>query len=57
MQTYQNARQTGDDCIKCGNPKKMYWCDICECNNETLKCATCNNSYCAIDKFYHDECN
>lgn len=38
MQTYQNARQTGDDCIKCGNPKKMYWCDICECNNETLKC-------------------
>lgn len=53
----------GQDCIKCGNPKIMYYCNECENNQETAgECETCGHAggvkYTVVeDKHYHDTCN
>ena len=52
-----NARESGDDCPKCGNPSKMYWCADCESNQEKEgKCDGCGHLV-SLDRGYHDDCN
>jgi hypothetical protein len=52
-----NAKPTGDDCEKCGNPNKMYWCQSCEHNDESPdKCILCNGKV-EVDFDYHLECD
>ncbi len=58
-----NAMPTGDDCLKCGNPNKMYWCENCESNQEKggecVNCRDVDNIDCQVieDKNYHKECD
>lgn len=50
-------------CPKCGNPKKMYWCDNCESNQDKEgECFNCGHAggvkYVVVeDEDYHDNCN
>jgi hypothetical protein len=46
-----------NNCEKCGNPQKMYWCEDCEISGENEdKCDECNNPM-ELDIHYHDNCN
>ena len=44
------------NCPKCGNPKTMYWCQLCEENSETPHCSQCKRTI-PSDNHYHDNCS
>ena len=52
-----------NNCEKCGNPQKMYWCDNCESNQEKEgECDNCGHAQgityvVTLDEGYHEECN
>ncbi len=53
----------GNDCTKCGNPLKMYYCYNCESNQEESgECFMCGHSQgikyvVVLDEDYHNDCN
>ena len=55
--------QCGETCNKCGNPQVMYWCPVCESNQEKEgDCENClygtkEHNPVSLDNFYHKDCN
>lgn len=63
MAKYKNATSRKDICVKCGNPKKMYWCLECESSQDYEgECFNCGHAngviyVVVLDEDYHLDCN